>query len=96
MKERSPGPAGSASWITRLLDSLDRLIFRDPDLRATARNWEVRRPRRFEREYHDPRWNLVSACATCGGHGTIGAHECPDCDGSGRIIARPEVRAARP
>jgi hypothetical protein len=96
MNESSTGPAGSASWITRLLDRIDRAVFREPDLRATARGWQVHRTRRFEREYRDPRWDLVSTCGTCGGHGTVGAHECQDCDGSGRIIARLNERATQP
>ena len=95
MNERNPGPAGSASRITRLLETLDRLLFRDPDLRATARGWQVRRPGRFQREYRDPRWDLVSPCATCHGSGVAGGHDCPDCEGSGRIISRPDERVVQ-
>jgi hypothetical protein len=96
MEESSPAPAEPSSRITRLLDALDRLLFRDPDLRATARGWQVRRPRRFRRVYRDPRWDLVSPCGACAGTGAAGAHDCPDCDGSGRVIARPDERAVRP
>lgn len=96
MGESSTGPTGSASRITRLLDALDRLVFCDPDLRAMSRGWQVRRPNRFRRVYRDPRWDLVSPCPTCESRGTVGAHDCPDCDGSGRTIARPDERAVRP
>ena len=94
MPETRPDPARGPRRITRLLDALDRLLFRDPDLRATARGWQVRRPRRFEREYRDPRWDLVVRCGTCDAEGTVGARTCPDCDGRGRIL-RPTERAVR-
>jgi len=95
MKESNPGPAASASRITRLLDALDRLLFREPDLRATARGWTVRRTRRFEREYRDPRWDNLVRCNECDGEGTCGAHTCPDCDGRGRILRRDDDRVVR-
>jgi hypothetical protein len=96
MSESSPGPTGPPSRITRLLDALDRLLFRDPDLRATVRGWQVRRPHRFHRVYRDPRWDLVSPCAACGGSGLVGVHGCAGCAGSGRIVERPDERAVRP
>jgi hypothetical protein len=95
MRESNPGPGGSASRITRLLDTLDRLLFRDPDLRATAKGWQVRRTRRFEREYRDPRWDLVVRCEACDAEGTVGAHTCPDCGGRGRILRRDDEPAVR-
>ena len=95
MNESSPGPSGSASPITRLLDTLERLIFRDPDLRATAHGWQVRRPSRFRRVYRDPRWDLVSPCRTCAGLGTVDSQACPDCDGSGRTTASADEGAVR-
>jgi hypothetical protein len=95
VNESKPDPAGSASRITRLLNTLDDWLFRDPDLRATARGWTVRKTRRFEREYRDPRWDLVVRCETCDGEGTVGAHPCPDCSGRGRILRRAEPAARR-
>ncbi len=46
----------AASWI-RMLDEADHLIFREPDLDAVARGWEVRREALFRRTYRDPRWD---------------------------------------
>jgi hypothetical protein len=96
MEESSSAPAEPPSPITRLLDALDRLLFRDPDLEATVRGWQVRRPRRFRRVYRDPRFDLVSPCAACGATGVVGPRDCPDCAGSGRIVERPDERAVRP
>jgi hypothetical protein len=72
-----------------LLEAVDRRAFRDPDIDAIARGWQVRRLRRFHRSYRDPRWDLVSVCGSCGGAGMVGARICGDCDGDGRIIAGP-------
>lgn len=77
-----------------MLDVLERLFFRDLDLQATTRGWTVRRPRRFEREYRDPRWDLVVRCGTCDAEGTVGAHVCPDCGGRGRILRTDDERVA--
>jgi hypothetical protein len=93
--ESSPGPSEVPRRITRLLDAVDRWLFRDLDLRATARGWTVRRTGRFEREYRDPRWDLVVRCEACDAEGTVGAHTCPDCGGRGRILRRDEEPAAR-
>jgi hypothetical protein len=93
--ESSSGPSEVPRRITRLLDALDRWFFRDPDLHATARGWTVRRTRRFEREYRDPRWDLVVRCEACDAQGTVGAHTCPDCDGRGRILSGAEPAAQR-
>ena len=94
MREGNPGPAEIPRRIARLLDALDRLVFREPDLRATARGWQVRRPRRFIREYRDPRWNLVALCAACAGTGAVGAHGCPDCGGTGRVMRQVDGQVA--
>lgn len=90
MTESSPGPSEVPRRIARVLDVLDRLFFRDLDLRATTRGWTVRRPRRFEREYRDPRFDLLVRCGTCDAEGTVGAHVCPDCSGRGRILHSDE------
>ena len=89
MKKRSPRHARVPAILIRLLDAVDRRAFREPDIDATARGWQVRRPRRFVRSYRDPRWDLVSECAPCAGAGVVGARTCPECDGAGRIIADP-------
>ena len=95
MPESSPGPSEVPRRITRLLDTLDRWLFREPDLRATARGWTVSRSQRFEREYRDPRWDLVVRCDGCDGEGTRGAHTCPDCDGRGRVLRHDDERVVR-
>lgn len=81
--------------IAQWLDMLDRIAFRDPDLRAMARGWEVRRPRLFQRVYRDPRWNRVTACTLCAGRGTVDGYRCPKCNGRGRIIAAPPSRVTQ-
>ena len=86
MHESNPGPCGGPRRVSQLLDVLDRWLFHDPDLWATTRGWTIRRARRFEREYRDPRWDLVVRCERCDGDGTLGTHTCPDCDGCGRIL----------
>ena len=93
--ESSPGSSEVPRRITRLLDALDRWLFGEPDLRATTRGWTDRRPRRFEREYRDPRWDLVVRCEECEGEGTVGAHTCPDCGGRGRILRHADEPVVR-
>ena len=58
-------PGQSRRRLARLLDAVDRLAFREPDLDAIARGREVRRDARFVRSYRDPRWDTVIACPSC-------------------------------
>ena len=95
MPESRPGPTEGPRRITRLLDFLDRWLFREPDLRATARGWTVRKIRRFEREYPDPRWDLAVRCEACDAEGTVGAHDCTDCAGRGRVLPPDDERVVR-
>ena len=95
MNETRPDPAGGPRRIIRLLDALDRWLFREPDLRATARGWTVRKTRRFEREYRDPRWDLAVRCDGCGGEGTVGAHDCTHCGGRGRVLPTDDEQVVR-
>jgi hypothetical protein len=73
----------AATWLTHIVDRIDQFAFREPDMRAIARGWQVRRDRPFTRTYRDPRWDDVAACAVCQGSGTIVAGDCPDCAGVG-------------
>jgi len=78
-----------ATRLSRLRERVGRWIFREPDLDALARGWEVHRPSTFRRVYRDPRWHSVVACAACEGSGLDGAHECPACDGRGTLRLAP-------
>jgi hypothetical protein len=75
----------AATRLGRLRDGLAQLIFREPDLDALARGWEVHRPTPLRRVYRDPRWHSIVACTDCQGTGLDGAHECPVCDGRGTL-----------
>ncbi len=93
VSESNPSSTGSASRITRLLDALDQLVFRDPDRRAKARGWQIRTSRRYTRVYRDPRFDdLPPPCGTCGGGGRAGSSECTDCGTSGRTGSCPNRR----
>jgi hypothetical protein len=74
-----------ATRLSRLRERVARWIFREPDLDALARGWEVHQPTPFRRVYRDPRWHSIVACTDCGGTGLDGAHECPVCDGRGTL-----------
>jgi hypothetical protein len=88
MKERTTEhPA--RTWISGLLDRIDRFAFRDLDLDATARDWQVLRGPRFQRTYRDPRWDTIQECSTCHGSGSDGAHPCPRCEGRGTVRHEP-------
>ena len=89
MKKGSPNQARVPGILTLLLDAVDRRFFRDPDVDAIARGWQVSRPRRFVRGYRNPKFDRISICAACAGAGAVGARTCPGCDGNGRIIAGP-------
>lgn len=69
-------------WLGRLVEALEQRIFRETDLDAIARGWQVRRGRPFTRTYRDPRWDSISVCPTCQGSGSIGSTLCPRCDGN--------------
>jgi hypothetical protein len=88
MKKRTTEP-DVRTRISALLDRLDRFAFRELDLRATTRGWQVRRGRRFRRTYRDPRWDTIRACPTCAGRGDVGARTCADCDGAGTVRREP-------
>jgi hypothetical protein len=79
----------AATRLARLRDRVTRWVFRETDLDAVARGWEVHRPSPFRRVYRDPRWNSVVACADCGGTGLVGAHACDVCDGRGTLRLAP-------
>jgi hypothetical protein len=43
------------SWVV----ALDERLFAEDDLAATARGWQITRPRLLVRVYRDPRWDRV-------------------------------------
>lgn len=75
----------AATRLSRLRDRVTQWVFRETDLDALARGWEVHQPSPFRRVYRDPRWNSIVACADCGGTGLAGAHACDVCDGRGTL-----------
>ena len=58
------------------------IMFARSDARARAAGWEVAGAGRWNtsRVYHDPRYDRLTACPSCAGHG------CPRCSHTGRII----------
>jgi hypothetical protein len=89
MEKSSPRHAIVPAIIRRLFEALDHRVFRDDEIRQAARGLRVARPRRFVRQYRDPRWDRVSVCEACAGNGNVSARTCPECAGNGRIIAGP-------
>lgn len=82
----------NSTWFGRVAEriraacrGIDDRVFREPDIDAIARGWEVRRDRRFHRTYRDPRWDSIIACPACGGSGACGARVCATCDGRGTV-----------
>jgi hypothetical protein len=94
---KNPTPlARTATRLNRLRAAVENLIFRQPDLDAVARGWEVHRPTPFRRVYRDPRWHSIVACADCRGTGLDGARACPVCDGRGTVrLADADVAVGR-
>ena len=84
MKNSTP-EGRPATRLSRLRERVGRWIFREPDLDALARGWEVHRPSTFRRVYRDPRWHSIVVCADCRGTGSAGAHACAVCDGRGTL-----------
>lgn len=77
------------TWIVSLPDRLDRIVFRDLDLRATARGWQVLPGPRFRRTYRDPRWDGIRECPRCHGEGVEQNRRCPECAGDGTVRRLP-------
>lgn len=94
---KNPTPlARAATRISRLRVVVENLIFRQPDLDAVTRGWEVHRPTPFRRVYRDPRWHSIVACADCQGSGLDAARACPVCDGRGTVrVADADVAVVR-
>jgi hypothetical protein len=82
--------------LSQLRAAIENLIFRQPDLDALARGWEVHRPTPFRRSYRDPRWHSIVACDDCRGAGLGGARACSACDGRGTVrLAEADAAAVR-
>lgn len=77
-------------WAEYVFDAIDRFAFREPDLDALARGWEVRRGRRFARTYADPRWATVAACPGCG-HRIVIETRCKNCSPVRRVPSAGSV-----
>ena len=78
-------------------DSLrTQLIFREPDLDALARGWEVHRPTPFRRVYRDPRWDSIVACTDCQGTGLRRGARVPRLRRAGHAAARGSRHGGRP
>ncbi len=81
-----PRRASRGGWISRCIEDLEDRIFATDDARARARGWQVTRsPSGFGRQYRDPRWDLVAACADCAGRGETSASGCATCSGRGTV-----------
>jgi hypothetical protein len=72
--------------LRQLMKRWENWIFAGEDAAAHARGWEVSRPPNgFGRIFRDPRWDLISACESCGGAGRTAAGLCQGCGGHGTI-----------
>jgi len=70
----------------QLIIRWERRLFAADDAVARRRGWKIsRRPTGFGRIYRDPRWALISECASCGGAGTRAGQPCPTCAGRGTV-----------
>ena len=91
MRESTP----RSSALTRLARTAERiaqLLFARSDARAHESGWDVAVTRRWgtSRTYHDPRYDRLAGCPSCGGRGD----GCRRCGGTGRIVLDP-VRSSR-
>jgi hypothetical protein len=80
-----------ANWLRRAGEAL----FRKDDALARQRGWQVTvLGRGLARCYHDPRFDVLSACPRCEGSGETGVEPCALCGGSGRVT-RIAIREGR-
>ena len=83
MSHRTPFCVMAKRLLRKALDALDRKVFLDVDLDATARGWRVNRPRPFVRAYRDPRWDraiprdVAAESASASVEGAICPHHVP-------------------
>jgi len=91
MKDHTTNPGDRKTLrdlLLRALGAIGSKIFEDDDSRARDRGWQVLpRHNGLSRNYRDPRFDCLAACAACNGRGRKpGDTACSDCDGTGRIV----------
>jgi len=94
MKDHTTNPGDRKTLRDLLLGTIGALgskIFEGGDRRACDRGWQVLpRHNGLSRNYRDPRFDYLTACAACNGRGhKPGGTACSDCDGAGRIVLNP-------
>ena len=83
--------------LLRGLSAIGSKIFQADDCRAHDRGWQIiPRHSGLSRSYRDPRFDYLSSCTACNGHGCNSSGvSCSGCNGTGRIaldlaaISRP-------
>jgi DnaJ-class molecular chaperone len=94
MKDHTTNPGVRktlSDLLKRWLSTIGRRIFREDDYRARHHGWQITlRHGGLSRSYRDPRFDYLTVCATCNGHG-FNSHgvTCSDCHGTGRIVLTP-------
>jgi len=94
MKDHTTNPDNRKTLrdlLLRALSAIGSKIFEEDDRRARDRGWEIL-PRHsgLSRNYRDPRFDYLTACAACNGRGRQpDGTACSDCDRTGRIVLNP-------
>jgi hypothetical protein len=74
--------------LLRVLNAVGSKIFRADDRHAREHGWQIS-PRHggLSRTYRDPRFDSLTLCGTCNGHGLNSDRtSCRGCGGSGRLV----------
>jgi RecJ-like exonuclease len=76
------------------VNALTQALFEESDASARQHGWRVTSTHHgFGRRYTDPRFDTLTPCRACRGHGvTTDRTKCPGCRGSGRIVIKPDAR----
>lgn len=79
------------NWLRTCLLRLGERVFATTDADARQHGWQVTAAQRgLGRQYRDPRFDTLTACAGCHGRGTKApGNPCRTCSGTGRIVAQP-------
>jgi hypothetical protein len=84
------------TWVKAAIEALTHALFAASDAAARQRGWQVTSTwSGLGRLYRDPRFDTLTSCPACRGHGVDpNGIECLQCHGTGRIVIKPDAQSS--